>query len=579
METFRKIRFIFTRNQKIKIVVISILICIGALFELLGVTAILPFVNVAINPDSVNEKWYLRDLYSVLKLESPNIFLTVLAIFLIVIYIVKNIYLTIMNYCIFNFTYNNQRELARKLLNSYLKQPYTFFVKTNSADLIRNIRDDTSMFFDTVLSFMQLSVEVIVSILLLSYLLVMDKVITIGVGIFLSISMLAVMKVIKKNIGIKGTISRESRAGMSKWLMQTFGGIKETKILEREDYFAKRVDNEYCNFANSHCVYQTLSYIPKPFMETVCICGLLGLVAVKLLRGVASEYFITTLSVFAIAAFRLLPAFNRITGYLSRIMFNKAGVDSVYHDLKEVEQLEADKKLQEKLSAGASPIEFSKKIEIEGLSFVYPNTEEYVLEDVNIAIEHNKSIAFIGASGSGKTTIADIIMGILTPTKGKILVDGVDIRDNMTSWHSMIGYIPQSIYLMDDTIRNNIAFGIDEDKISDVRIREVLSEAQLLDFVEGLSEGLNTVIGEQGIRLSGGQRQRIGIARALYSNPEVLVLDEATSALDNDTESAVMDAINSMAGKKTLIIIAHRLSTIEHCDVVFEVKDSTIKQK
>ena len=193
METFRKIRFIFTRNQKIKIVVISIMICIGALFELLGVTAILPFVNVAINPDSVNEKWYLRDLYSVLKLESPNIFLTVLAIFLIVIYIVKNIYLTIMNYCIFNFTYNNQRELARKLLNSYLKQPYTFFVKTNSADLIRNIRDDTSMFFDTVLSFMQLSVEVIVSILLLSYLLVMDKVITIGVGIFLSISMLAVM--------------------------------------------------------------------------------------------------------------------------------------------------------------------------------------------------------------------------------------------------------------------------------------------------------------------------------------------------------------------------------------------------
>ena len=260
-------------------------------------------------------------------------------------------------------------------------------------------------------------------------------------------------------------------------------------------------------------------------------------------------------------------------------MFNKAGVDSVYHDLKEVEQLEADKRFQEKRSTGASPIEFSKKIEIEGLSFVYPNTEEYVLKDVNIAIEHNKSIAFIGASGSGKTTIADIIMGILTPTKGKILVDGVDISDNMTSWHSMIGYIPQSIYLMDDTIRNNIAFGIDEDKISDARIREVLAEAQLLEFVEGLSEGLNTVIGEQGIRLSGGQRQRIGIARALYSNPEVLVLDEATSALDNDTESAVMDAINSMAGKKTLIIIAHRLSTIEHCDVVFEVKDSTIKQK
>lgn len=575
MSTWKKIQYIFSKRQKIKIIIISIMICIGALFELLGVTAILPFVNVAMNPESISKEWYLELLYMKLNVSSTNAFLAILSLGLMVVYLLKNVYLTFMNYIIYRFTYNNQRELANKLLKGYLKQPYTFFLKTNSSDLVRNIRDDTSMFFDTVLSVMQLSVELIVCSLLSVYLLFMDKVITIGVGIILLLSMFAVMKLVKKNIEKKGRLSRESQAGMTQWLLQTFGGIKETKVLEREKFFQKKFDNEYKSYADSHCIYQTLSYFPKPFMETVCICGLLLLVTIKLLKGVASDYFISTLSVFAVAAFRLLPAFNRITGFISRIMFNKSGVENVYHDLKEVEELERIRN-ESIENSSKSELVFKKSICVRNLSFSYPNSNECVLKDVNIEIPHNKSVAFIGASGSGKTTLADIIMGILSQDTGTISIDGIDIRNDISKWHSYIGYIPQSIYLMDDTIRNNIAFGIDEADISEERVNEVLVEAQLLEFVKGLENGVDTIIGEEGVRLSGGQRQRIGIARALYRNPSVLVLDEATSALDNDTESAVMDAINCMAGKKTLIIIAHRLSTITNCDIVYEVSDSKV---
>lgn len=576
METIRQLRYIFSRKQKIRLLFLSVMIVIGALFELLGITAILPFINVAMDPDSIQKKWYLTWLYERLGIDSANTFMAVLAFALIAIYLIKNIYLTIMNYCIFRFTYSNQRALAYRLLSCYLKQPYTFFLKNNSADLIRNVKDDTSMLFDTVLSIMQLAVEFIVCGLLVAYLMIMDKTITIGVGIVLVVVLVLFMKMLKKNIGIRGQIVRESRAGMSKWLLQTFGGIKETKIMEREPFFLRKVDSQYESFAESHCIYQTLSYLPKPFMETACICSLLLVVAIKLLRGVASAYFITTLSVFAVAAFRLLPAFNRITGYISRILFNKAGVYAVYHDLKEVEDLE--RQIQES-SEEKEPLSFEKDIQIRNLSFRYPNVNEYVLQKVNLEIPKNKSVAFIGPSGAGKTTLADIILGVLKQESGEILIDGKDIHKRIPQWHAKLGYIPQSIYLMDDTIRNNIAFAIDEKEINDDRIREVIEEAQLKDFIDGLEDGLDTVIGEQGIRLSGGQRQRIGIARALYANPEVLILDEATSALDNDTESAVMDAINSLAGRKTLIIIAHRLTTIENCDIVYEVRDMQVVKK
>ena len=357
--------------------------------------------------------------------------------------------------------------------------------------------------------------------------------------------------------------------------MQSFGGIKETKIVQKEGYFLKKFDAEYESFAANHCSYQTLSYLPKPAMETVVISALLLVVMVKLLRGVESSYFVGTMSVFAVAAYRLLPSFNRISGYLSRIMFAKVSVDAVYRDLIVVEELEKN----ECESSVEKEIPFNEKVSVEGVSFRYPTSEHNVLDDVSLDIPKNKSVAFVGPSGAGKTTMADIILGILMPGKGCIKVDGVEISGDMYSWKKKLGYIPQAIFLMDDTIRNNIAYGIDENEIDDKRIEKVLEEAQLKEFIDTLPDGINTIIGEAGVRLSGGQRQRIGIARALYGDPEILVLDEATSALDTETETAVMEAIDNLNGRKTLLIIAHRLSTIENCDIVYEIKDNKVIKK
>ena len=576
MNLLKKLRYIFTGKQKIQLSVLLIIIVGGALWELLGITAILPFVNVAMEPDSIFKNEKLLFFYDLLGITSPNMFLAVLAVVLILIYVIKNIYLTAMNYGIYRFSYNSQKRIAEKLLRSYLKQPYTFHLQKNSAELIRNISEDVSMLIDTVLSAMQLLVEIIVCALLLVFLLFMDKTITLVVGVVLVLFLLLIMRTIKKSVQMRGQNVREARAGMTQWLLQSFGGIKETKLLEREEFFMNRFSAQYKKFANNHCVYQTLSYMPKPAMETVCIASLLGVIAIKLLRGVDSEYFVSTISIFAVAAFRLLPAFNRITGYMSRIMFNHHGVNSVYHDLKEVEELERNLSEREEL---VEVLPFEKEIEISNLSFHYPNIEENVLENVSIKIPKNKSIAFVGPSGAGKTTLADIVLSVLTPQEGVVRVDGENIEHNLSQWHAKLGYIPQTIYLIDDTIRKNIAYGIEEEDIDEERIWEVIKEAQLKEFVDSLENGLDTYIGEGGVRLSGGQRQRIGIARALYGDPEILILDEATSALDTDTENAVMEAIDSLAGKKTLIIIAHRLSTIENCDIVYEIKGHEVVKK
>lgn len=576
MDLLKKLNYIFERRQKMQLVILFVIIIGGALWELLGITAIMPFVNVAMDPQSIFESDILYYFYDTFNVSSPNMFLALLAFALILIYIIKNVYLTAMNYGIFRFSYNNQKRIEEKLLRSYLKQPYTFFLEKNSAELIRNVNEDVPMLVDTVISTMQLAVEFIVCSLLLVFLIFMDPTITIVVGTVLVLFLLLIMRTLKKNIRTKGQNVREARAGMTQWLMQTFGGIKETKLLEREDFFMNRFSSHCSKFANNHCVYQTLSYMPKPAMETACIASLLGVIAIKLLRGVNSEYFISTVSIFAVAAFRLLPAFNRITGYMSRIMFNHHGLNSVYHDLKEVEELERELKARENL---VERLPFEKEIEIKNVSFRYPNVEENVLDDVSVTIPKNKSVAFIGPSGAGKTTLADILLSVLTPQKGAVLVDGENIEHNIRQWHSKLGYIPQSIYLIDDTIRNNISYGIEEAYIDEDRIWEVVKEAQLKEFVDSLEDGLDTYIGEGGVRLSGGQRQRVGIARALYGNPEILILDEATSALDTDTETAVMEAIDSLAGKKTLVIIAHRLSTIENCDIVYEINERDVIKK
>lgn len=568
-----KINFIFDKSEKIKLILLLFGILATTLIELVGVVAIMPFVNVVMDPAVIDRTSYLKWLYDFLKINNTNVFIAGLGLILILVYVIKNISLILLYYAQYAFSFNTQKKLSGRMLKCYMHQPYTFHLKNNSADLMRNIESDVTMMFQGLISMLGLLAEVCVCGILGIYLLIQDKSIAIGIIAVLGGFFLLFAKPFKNYLVKIGEEDRFYRAGITKWLHQSLGGIKETKILGREQYFCKKFDENYGDWTERQKKYRLLQVAPRPVMETVCITALFGVIILKLLNGTNSAYFISTVSVFAVAAMRLLPSINRITSNYGMVMFNMPAFDAVYHDLKEIEKLNGEKGKQ-RFSEPALP--FQESIRIENLTFSYQGAEDNVLEEINFEIKKNQAVAFVGPSGAGKTTLADVILGILKPTGGRVLVDGKNIEEHQDAWIRELGYIPQSIYLMDDTIRNNILFG--QECESEEQLWKAVEEAQLKEFILSLEHGMDTVIGENGICISGGQRQRIGIARALYTDPSVLVLDEATSALDNDTEEAVMDAINHLAGSKTLIIIAHRLTTTKKCDVIYEVKNKTVTQ-
>lgn len=558
--------------------VLFVLIVIGALVELLGVAAILPLISVASKPDSVYNNKYLKFAYDLLNMKSTESFLIFLCSVMILIYILKNLYLLFMRHMQNVFMYNNQYRLSRELTEYFVKQPYIYHVNHNRAEILRNISNDSSMFFQALNAAIQLLTEGVVCLTLFIGLLVSDIMMTVMIAIILIVFLFTFVKITRKQIAFYGKKARAYAETTTLKLHQLFGGIKDIKVLEREEYFTKSYYRDYDSNMKYLKRYKFVTMLPSPVMESVMVGGLLGIVMVKIGSGADMQGLVTTLAVFAVAAFRMLPSLNRMSSYINALTYNKVAVDAVYQAIKEARENQAEK--ERKPVAGTSEkLNFVKGIKVENLTFSYPGREDKVLDNVNLFIPKNKSVAFVGPSGAGKTTLADIILNVLEPLEGRIMCDDRDIREYTTAWHEKIGYIPQTVFLIDDTIRRNIAFGIPEQEIDEKRLEEVLKEAQLADFVAELREGVDTPIGECGSRLSGGQRQRIGIARALYANPEILVMDEATSALDNDTENAVMEAVEKLAGSKTLIIIAHRLSTIEHCDIVFEVKNGAVNCK
>ena len=573
--TWKKICYIFDKKQKLKAALLFLVIIVGAFVELVGVSAVLPFISAVLNPDQILETPILGDLYRVLGFVDINEYIVFLGGAIIVIYILKNIYVYVMHSMQYRFTYENQRRLSYKMMNCYMKQPYLFHLDHNSAELSRNINEDTVSFFEAILAGLQLASEGGVCLALLLSLLYQDISITLGIIALAGGFGIVFMKVFRKRLKAAGKRSRNKQGSTKQAVLEALGGVKEIKVLNREQVFVEKYNEDYKDYAESNRKFKVYGMIPKPVMETISISGLLLIVCVKIALGTEASTFIPTISVFAVSAFRMLPSANRMAEYLSRIMFSKPAIDAIYHDLKEIDRLLENGKAIE----DTDEITFQKEIIVKDISFHYPNTEKNIFTHGNLTIPKNKSVAFIGPSGQGKTTLADIILGLLEPQEGAVLVDGMDIRRGMHAWNRKLGYIPQTISLLDASIKENILFGIDKEQINENRLQEALQEAQLKDFVDTLEEGLDTVIGEGGVRLSGGQRQRIGIARALYHNPEVLVLDEATSALDNETEAAVMEAIDYLAGSKTLIIIAHRLSTIQNCDLVYQIDGGEIVQQ
>ncbi len=565
----KKINYVLDRRQKINLCILLVIIFIGAFVELLGVSAVMPLIDVAMKPETIGEKWYFVLISKYTGFTEPNQMILFLAVLLIVIYILKNAYVIVMYSLQYRFVFNNQQRLSVRMMKSYMHQDYLFHISKNVAEFQRNIINDINGFFTVALNALQFLAEFSVSVVLVIFLLVQDWVSTVAVATLLFLFM-GLFTIFFRKVLVKiGEESRQANVQVTKWLFQAFSGIKEIKVANRETFFIANYDRSYKDCARAQRQQSVLTYLPKPVMETVCICSLMLAMIIKitvLKSDIAS--FVTTLSVFAVAAFRMLPSFNKITGYISGMMFNKPAIDAVYKDLMEIEQLMVQK-TEEQIDT--QKVSLTTAIELKNVSFRYPESDRWILKEANLGIKKNTSVAFIGASGAGKTTAADLILGILQPEEGIITINGTEIKKCMASWHEAIGYIPQTIYLMDDSIRANVAFGIPDSEIDDAAIEKALREAQLDQFVHTLPDGVNTMIGDRGVKLSGGQRQRIGIARALYRNPSVLVLDEATSALDNDTEKEVMEAIDGLHGTRTLIVIAHRLSTIRKCDKIYEV--------
>lgn len=567
---------VFNAKQKRQLVYLTFIIFINAFVELLGVTVILPFINAIMSPDELLEEEYVARFYEKLNMQNTDELIIWIAALIIVVYILKNLFLVYMYNLQYSFAYYGKEQMQNTLMEYYIGQDYTFFLNLNSSELIRNINTDPEMFYTAVQNTLQLAAELCVSLVLVIYLMITDVTITIGVAVSLLVVLLIISKGLKKILARYGDDRRTYSASMLKCMQQAFGGIKEIKIANREAYFEK--DFEKQNDIYTYVIKQNafLSAIPKPILEALAIVGLMAMIIVKIVEGTTNnEHFIAVLAVFAVAAFKLLPSVNKISSYYAAIIHNGVVIEKVRDEYREIAANREKMELAKAKKESGVAITLDNEISVEHMEFTYPNVEEPVLKDVNVTIPKNSSVAFIGPSGAGKTTFVDLILGVLTPQKGVIKADNTDIQSGLRSWHDKIGYIPQTIYMLDDSIRNNIAFG-DKDNIDDARIWEALKQAQLDDFVREMEEGLDTVIGEAGVRLSGGQRQRIGIARALYRRPEILVLDEATSALDNETEAAVMEAIENLQGKMTMLIIAHRLSTIRNCDIVYKVENGSV---
>ncbi len=572
---YKKLSYIFSKRDKYKIALLLCIMVAGSFLELLGVAVFQPFVNIIMMPDSIQENPYLARIYQMFGCSTTESFLTVVAVGIIVIYVVKNVYLWVEQNLIMKFTYGMQQKLSTRLLTTYLSEPYTFHLNKNIAELQRSMQEDTGLFTQVLMHTLQLVAEVVVCIVLGVYLFTVSNSITVVIVGLLVLCVVLFTKITKRFTEQLGKEAQVYKGKLYQWVNQSLGGVKEVKVLNREEFFVSSYKKYYGLYIKGVRINRLLSITPKYMVEAVCMTGLLIAIIIKLNFGHGElENFIPQLATFAVAAFRLLPSVGRINEHVNNILYAVPSVDLIYGDLKGIEDYQESEGEEE-----GKEWNFEHGITAKHVTYAYPNTDTNVLEDANCVIPKGKTVAFIGSSGAGKTTMADIILGLLAPQRGKILVDDIDVFKNLTMWHHQIGYIPQVIYLSDDTIRNNIAFGIHEDQIDEEAVKTALKKAQLAEFVDTLPDGLDTIVGDRGVRLSGGQRQRIGIARALYHDPEILVLDEATSALDNETETAVMEAIESLQGSKTMIIIAHRLTTIQNADIIYEVGDGKVTER
>ncbi|MBP3813066.1 MAG: ABC transporter ATP-binding protein [Butyrivibrio sp.] len=572
---YSKLKVLLDRKQKSQMVGIVVLMLIGGVLESLGIAMIAPVMQVVIDPEKVEESHILSAIYNLFNLTSTTQLAAIIMVSIILVFIIKNVFLYFMNVVQLRFVYTNQFATSRRMMINFMQRPYEYYLNADTTVIQRNITSDVNNLYALILSCLQLTSEIIVFVCLVAILLSQDARMTLTIATLLVIVLLVIKFVIKPVMVKAGKDNQDYYSGLYKWIYESVTGIKEIKVAAKENYFINGYADCGAGYVNAVQKYNLYNSTPRLLIETIAIAGMIGYMLFVMAQGTSLTSLLPQLTVLAAAAARLLPSANRINNYLTSIAYFEPFLDNVSENLQDEIHDESISYNSDdyRTKAQIEKLPVHKSINLEGITYKYPNTDKYILDGADMEIPVGKSVGIVGTSGAGKTTIVDVLLGLLEPEKGRILADGVDVKTNYKGWLKNVGYIPQTIFMTDSTIRKNVAFGVPEEEIDDAKVWQALSEAALDSFVKELPEGLDTEIGERGIRLSGGQRQRIGIARALFEDPEVLVLDEATSALDNDTEAAIMDSINRLHGKKTLVIIAHRLQTIEKCDMIYGIKD------
>lgn len=570
LRIIQKFNRILSKHQKRRVLELGLMMVVGGFFEMLSVSLVLPFVEAVIHPDEVMSKDSVQLICSFFGLKSHRDFIVFLALSMAGIYVLKNLFLILQMYFQRKFVSYNLFLSQRELLRNFLLRPYEYYLSASSGEILRVISADTVDTFDLMTNILSLFTELIVAFTLIITVLLVSPLITLGMSTLLVIMVIIIMRIIRPILRKAGKQNQEAYSGMQNWILQSIQGIKDLKIAQKESFFANQFEEYGKKYVKASYTNSVLSNVPRFLIEASMMSSFFLMIAFLLYKGIQFDSIVPILSAVAMAALRLLPSINRISYSMAGMAYGEAKLDKMIENLEGMREFKASGHADDKRSAAFDCLNMSE------LTYKYPTGESYILSNANLEIRAGESVGIVGTTGSGKTTAVDIMLGLLAPYSGSIKVNGVDIKDNKPMWLNMLGYIPQTIFLLDGSIKDNIAFGVPKEEISDEKVWNAIRESELENFVMELPNGLDTEIGERGIRLSGGQRQRIGIARALYNNPDVLFMDEATSALDNDTEKAIIDSIERLHGNKTMIIIAHRLTTIEKCDVVYRVIDGKI---
>ena len=560
---------LFSPQEKRRLLTIWLMMAGGALIEAAGIGAIPAFVAVLGEPDRVRANRFLSGVFDLLGIGGGKQLIVAACVGLALLFLLKNFYLLGLQFVQTSFTYRKMSRLGCGLFEVYLRKPVTFHFNHNTADLLHNIGSETATIItNLVMPLMNLATECMLVGCVAILLLVVDPMTSlVSLGV-LGLAVFGFYRILRHSLARHGNEQRQHGKDMIKWVNQGLGAVKETKVLGRESFFIDAYSRHSQQFVKSLGFIQIANQAPRLFIETLAIFAMTALVIVMVNQPRSIQSILPTLTLFAVAAVRLMPSVSRIMSLVTFIRYHKRALDIVRPEL-----LSAPSIVE---ARSATRLPFSDTLRIERLSYTYPGAGKPSLNEMSLEIKRGMSVGLIGESGAGKSTLVDVLIGLLEPYQGNIFVDSVEIRTAIRSWQRNIGYIPQSVYLTDDSVRRNVAFGIVDAEIDDARVRKALDFAQLEEFVDALPQGLDTEIGERGVRLSGGQRQRIGIARALYEDPEVLIMDEATAALDNNTEREITSAIENLSRKKTLIVIAHRLSTVRKCDILHYIDNGKI---